>query len=298
MNLDGYTPGDKVPDAEADYNVFDAWILSRLAAVAGDVDRNIREYHFDRAAGDLYQFVWHEFCDWYLELVKPVLSGDDPRARQRTQTVLAHAMSVILRLLHPVIPFVTEEIWDKLPGAEGLIITAPWPTPDDGLPAPRAEHCMDVVRAVTTAVRNIRGEMNVPPSQKVRVVMMAEDENTRMIILKQSSDIMKLVRAESLDVVPPGEKPKGAAAQVAGGVEVFVVLAGLIDLEAEARRLHKEIAKVDKEIVGTEKKLSNEDFLAKAPPEVVDKARNKLAELSQRREKLDLNLARVREIEE
>lgn len=298
MNLDGYdlADTDKPITDESGLSLADAWILSRIGTIVGQVETHLNEYHFDRAAGDLYQFVWHEFCDWYLELIKPVLYGDDQDARRRTQAVLAHVLSVILRLLHPIMPFVTEEIWQKLPGAGGWIITARFPSPDSGRPDPKAEQGMELLQGVITAVRNIRGEMNVPPSQQVEIIMMAEDAGQRRSIEEQSRYVLTLARGKSLQVKPPEKKPKGAAAAVFGQVEVFINLKGLIDFDEEARRLQKEMDKLDKEIIRSNKKLSNEDFLSKAPAEIVAREKDKVKTIDAKREKLALNLARVEEL--
>jgi valyl-tRNA synthetase len=275
------------------YFLADAWILSRISTVAADVEKHLAGYHFDRAAGDLYQFVWHEFCDWYLELIKPVLYGDDEEAKARTQSVLAHVLSVILRLLHPIIPFVTEEIWHKLPMVDGSVMVAPFPTAEDGRPDPDAEKKMAVIQGVITAVRNIRGEMNVPPSQKIQTIMMSDNAFSREVIQGHQEFILSLIRGDSVEVTEPKEKPKGVAAQVAGDVEVLVKLAGLIDFDEEARRLEKEIAKVEKEMAVGQKKLSNQGFLNKAPADVVAKQKEKVADLQVRLDKLSQNLERV-----
>ncbi|MFH1091229.1 MAG: valine--tRNA ligase, partial [Pseudomonadota bacterium] len=276
-------------------NLADAWILSRIAAMAREVNDDLFNYRFDHAAGNLYQFVWHEFCDWYLELVKPVMYGRDQAVRRQSQEVLYHVLSVILRLLHPIIPFVTEEIWHSLPGSEGSLMLAVFPSAEAGIPHPEAERRMGVLQAVITAVRNIRSEMNVPPSLQVETVMMSDDPETMALLQARETYILTLVRGKSLQVSPPGQKPQGSAAAVAAGVEVFVVLKGLVDFEEEARRLRKDLDKVERDIVTSNKKLANEDFLAKAPVEVVTKVRKKMAELSERRQKLALNLARVEE---
>ena len=312
MNLDGYKPleadeGQGLSFTTAhgrkyflkqEPTLADAWILSRIEAVSREVEENLLGYYFDRASGALYQFVWHEFCDWYLELIKPTLYEGTAEARAQTQAVLHHALSVILRLLHPIMPYVTEEIWQKLPGMTESIMIAPFPGPESGIPNSEAERKMNLLMGVITAIRNIRGEMNVPPSLKVETIMMAEEQETREILEEHSDYVLSQARAASLSVAPPGEKPKGVAAAVSGGVEVLVVLKGLIDLDEEVRRLEKELAKADKEISGANKKLSNEGFIKKAPADVVAKQRDKLAELETKREKLVLNLARVREIQE
>jgi valyl-tRNA synthetase len=289
MNLEGGLKGGE----ELPATLEDRWIISRAHRTAAEVALAIEEYRFDAAAGGLYQFAWHEFCDWYVELIKPVLYGDDEEAKARTQSVLAHVLSVILRLLHPIIPFVTEEIWHKLPMVDGSVMVAPFPTAEDGRPDPDAEKKMAVIQGVITAVRNIRGEMNVPPSQKIQTIMMSDNAFSREVIQGHQEFILSLIRGDSVEVTEPKEKPKGVAAQVAGDVEVLVKLAGLIDFDEEARRLEKEIAKVEKEMAVGQKKLSNQGFLNKAPADVVAKQKEKVADLQVRLDKLSQNLERV-----
>jgi valyl-tRNA synthetase len=290
MNLEDYDPASVpqgvVPPAG---NSADAWILSRAASIAGRVNTHLAEYHFDRAANDLYQFVWHE-------LAKLTLYGVDPEARQRTQAVLTHVLTVIVRLLHPIMPFVTEEIWQKLPGTSGSVMVAPFPTEKDGRADETAEKGMAVVQDVITAARNIRGEMNVPPSHKVDLIFMAPSADTRAVLADHQAAILALARAGSLDVRSPGEKPKSVAAAVAGDVEVLVQLAGVIDFDEEIRRLLKEKAKAEKDLATVQRKLDSADFVGKAPAEVVQKARDQHAALTQKMDKIDQNLARVQEM--
>jgi len=294
MNLEDFASEPGGPELPGDdLTLADRWILSRTAALIEQVNSQIAGYDFDQLAGSLYQFVWHEFCDWYLELAKPVLYGEDPEARKRTQAVLAHTLSVILRLLHPIMPFVTEEIWRKLPGASESIMIAPFPEAGDGRPDPEAETRMALLMGVVAAVRNVRGEMNVPPSLEVSLLAMAEDQAERRFLEDQADYILKLVRGKSLEVTPPGAKPEGSAAAVVGSVEVFVRLKGLIDFDEEARRLGKEMEKIDKDIDRANRKLANEDFLTKAPAEVVQKEKDRLSELKEKRGKLAENLERV-----
>ena len=294
MNLEDFSPDKNAKSIESEELILaDRWILSRTATLVRQVENQVADYEFDQLAGSLYQFVWHEFCDWYLELIKPVLYGEDQAARGRTQGVLARTMSVILRLLHPIMPFVTEEIWQKLPGAEGSVMVSPFPTAEDGRPDPKAEEQMDLLMGVVAAVRNVRGEMNVPPGQEVELMAMAEDPETRRFLEDQAGYILRLVRGKSLGVTAPAPKPEGAAAAVVGAVEVFVRLKGLIDFEEEARRLNKEMEKIDKDIDRANRKLANEDFLARAPVEVVQKEKDRLGELKEKRGKVAENLKRV-----
>jgi valyl-tRNA synthetase len=195
-------------------------------------------------------------------------------------------------------PFVTEEIWQKMPGSNGSIMVARYPTSADGRFDPEAEAQMALVQGVIAAIRNIRGEMNVPPSMEVETYVMTDDRAARELLAQERANILKLVRGKGLEVTPPGEKPKGAAAAVFGPAEVFVRLKGLINFEAEARRLEKEIEKAEKEIGVSSKKLSNEGFLNKAPSEVVARERDKLAKAEERNEKLVVNLVRVQDLRE
>ena len=296
MNLEDFTP--ETPPSTENLNLADRWIMSRISSLAGEVEDQMADYDFDRIAGNLYQFVWHEFCDWYLELIKPVLTGGDDAAKKQTQNILNHVFSVILRLLHPIMPFVTEEIWQKMPGSNGSIMVARYPTSADGRFDPEAEAQMALVQGVIAAIRNIRGEMNVPPSMEVETYVMTDDRAARELLAQERANILKLVRGKGLEVTPPGEKPKGAAAAVFGPAEVFVRLKGLINFEAEARRLEKEIEKAEKEIGVSSQKLSNEGFLNKAPSEVVARERDKLAKAEERNEKLVVNLVRVQDLRE
>jgi len=294
MNLEDFSPdlSSSIPGKE-NLTLADRWILSRTATLIQQVENQIAGYDFDQLAGSLYQFVWHEFCDWYLELVKPVLYGEDKAARGRTQAVLAHTLSVILRLLHPIMPFVTEEIWQKLPGAKGSIMISPFPTAEDGRPDPQAAEQMDLLMGVVAAVRNVRGEMNLPPALELTLMVMTPDPEARRFLEDQAGYILRLVRGKSLEVMAPAPKPEGAAAAVFGAVEVFVQLKGLVDFEEEVRRLGKEMEKIDKDIDRANRKLANEDFLAKAPAEVVQKEKDRLDELKEKRTKLAENLKRV-----
>ncbi|MBW1710729.1 MAG: valine--tRNA ligase [Deltaproteobacteria bacterium] len=295
MNLDGFTPErlERPVLDEKKLTLADAWIMSRLSSMVTEVEKHMAGYDFDQLANALYQFVWHEFCDWYLELVKPVLYGEDLIAKKQTQAVLAHVLSAILRMLHPIMPFVTEQIWQKMPGVHESIMISPFPDPEEGRPDPKSEREMQLTQNVITAIRNVRGEMNVPPSLEVEVIAMDENQKNRQLLKQQSRDILKLVRGKSLETTPPKEKPEGAAATVAGSVEVFVKLKGLINFDEEARRLQKELEKIEKEITRSNKKLANEDFLAKAPVEVVTREKEKGKVLKEKREKLAKNLDRV-----
>jgi valyl-tRNA synthetase len=287
------------PEIPADrISLADRWILSRLSRVIRAVDEALTGYHFNEAASTLYQFVWHEFCDWYLEAVKPTLYGSlGDEARDATRSVLWRVLRETLILLHPFIPFVTEEIWDKLPGTEGSIMRAAFPLDNpaaaDIALSPGVESRMGTIMGVITGVRNVRGEMNIPPSAPLDVIVQSPDEGVRQTIEDQRPIITDRARLKSFPVTAPGERPKAAATAVLENAAVFVSLEGILDIDKEVMRLEKEMTKIDKELTGISKKLNNEDFLAKAPEDVVEKVREKHRGLMEKRQKLDVNMEKI-----
>jgi valyl-tRNA synthetase len=283
--------------AAANRSLPDRWILSRLSRVRTGVREALDGYHFNDAASALYQFVWHEFCDWYLEAVKPILYGHEGEERQAaTLSVLWNVMRETLLLLHPFVPFVTEEIWHRLPGTEGSIMQA---SLEDGaagqrlLPDPEAEARMERVVGVITAIRTIRGEMNIQPGMALAAAVQSESADVRATLEAHQGLVSTLARLKTLEVSQPGERPKTAATAIVPDATVFVSLEGIIDFAAEKARLEKEIQKVIKELNAVSRKLSNEDFLGKAPADVVEKVRGQHAELVEKEGKLQANLERV-----
>jgi valyl-tRNA synthetase len=279
-------------------SVPDRWILARLHRLIEETGRALDEYRFNDAAAMLYQFVWHEFCDWYLEAIKPALYGNQGEdRRQATLGVLYRVLHDTLILLHPIIPFVTEEIWEKLPGPEGDIMQATFPADstaageiaDDGA----AETAMQLIMAVITGIRNIRGEMNIAPALKLAVTVQTDDTDIRRRLQDHQDLVRNLARLEHLAIAPVGAKPKAAATAVIDGATIFVSLEGIIDFAQEADRLKKEIGKIDSELAILNKKLGNEDFLNKAPEAVVDKVKNQQAAFSEKRETLEVHLSRI-----
>ncbi|AMV72963.1 valyl-tRNA ligase [Desulfuromonas sp. DDH964] len=284
MNLEDFEPAS-IDLESAELTLADRWILVRLAESAREVNQALADYRFNEAANILYAFTWHNFCDWYIELVKDDLYGEDAAARQRARSVLFTVLEQLLRLLHPLMPFITEEIWQALPGARpcAFLMQSDYPTgaglPFDGGGAARMELIMEVVRAI----RNIRGEMNVPPGRLIAAVLDCKSAAAAEILAAGEGYIRTLARVGELAFGVGIARPEQAATQVAGEVEILLPLAGLIDVAAEEQRLAKEILKVEKDVALFEKKLGNEAFVAKAPPEVLEKDRGKLAEA---REKL------------
>jgi valyl-tRNA synthetase len=279
----------------------DRWILSRLRHVTADVESALDDYKFNEAAGAVYQFIWHEFCDWYLEAVKPALYGNlGDRIKASAKKTLWFVMRDILVLLHPFTPFVTEEIWDKLPGTEGSIMKASYPDQSaylDGDPQDAAaEASMQLMIDVITGVRNVRGEMNLPPAKPLAASLQCQTEAIAAMLKDHKELIVNLARLTRLNFITEAQKPKTAATAIVKEVVVYVDLEGVVDVAKEIERLEKEIAKTAKEVAGVARKLGNEDFLAKAPAEVVAKNRERHDDLIEKREKLETTLGRLRKM--
>jgi valyl-tRNA synthetase len=290
MNLEG----DLSTDPGLEPLLEDRWVMSRVTSTAQEVGRAIEEYNFDKAASQLYQFAWHEFCDWYLELAKPRLyNDDDPQRQLATRRVLAEVFSRLLRMLHPLMPFISEELYQRLPNTQGSIMTAEWPMGDPAAIDPAAEADMQLLMETISAVRNIRGEMGLNPGQAVPVVLIAQDEQAREMLEGHKDRITVLAKATDISFAPADQPPAQAASQALARVTVFVPLEGLIDFAAEQERLTKQIAKIEKELAPTRGKLKNQGFLSKAPEEVVAKEREKLAEGQDRILRLQHNLDKI-----
>jgi len=276
----------------------DQWMLSRLKTVSQTVADAVDGYHFNTAANEIYQFVWHEFCDWYLEAAKPALYGK--WGEDRKQAALFVSWRVLhdtLILLHPFIPFITEEIWHMLPGTEGSIMCATYPLDDPEFIGishnPAAEADMAIVMEIITGIRNIRGEMNIAPSTHLDVLIQTDNMHYQKIIADNESLISGLARVNSLSVTPAGEKPEKTATTIVNELVISVYLAGVIDFAKESKRLEKEIGKLDKEIRTLSQKLENENFVSKAPAEVIEKTRNQYAEYLEKQEKLKNNMETI-----
>ncbi len=280
----------------------DRWILSKLYSTIQEVKQALDNYHFNDGANTLYRFIWHEFCDWYLEAAKPALYGKaDDEAMNASRAALWRVLHDSLIMLHPFIPFVTEEIWQKLPGTQGSIMTACFAGQDPQYPEisddPEAEADMELIMGVITSVRNIRGEMNISPSTLLSVMVQAGQGRVRQTIYSHREMISTLARLKELSVEEAGEKPKGSATAIVGDAVVSVFLEGVIDFTQEIERLDKEIAKLDKEMAGLGKKLDNPGFLEKAPEEVVEKVRSQYREESEKLEKLKNNREKIKSLE-
>jgi valyl-tRNA synthetase len=304
MNLDGHDADgfeSQLANRQVHLTLADRWILSRLQRVAGEVDAALEGFRFSDAANALYQFVWHELCDWYIELAKPHLhlpaDGSPPSPQRKVaQGVLALVLERVLRLLHPMVPFVTEEIWQKLPKPghlpASLMITI-YPRSEDALVDAEAEAEMALVQEFAVGVRMLRATYNVPPSWSVPVEVRIPDEATRATIDRHRALVENSARV-TMNLTAEGGPIPGSAKEVVRGVaEIVMPLAGLIDVAAEKARIGKDIAKAAKEIATLEKKLANPQFLERAPEEVVAEQRARLADEMARKARLEDALAQL-----
>jgi len=297
MNLEGFDP-DVLTLGDVVLAEGDKWILHRLNEAARETNKALAEYRFNEAAMGLYQFTWSEFCDWYVELSKKDLYGDDPQRKQTARYVLWYTLEHLLRLLHPFMPFITEEIWQALPGTKegATIMLAPYP---EGCPErshPEAAADMERVMAVISGIRNIRGEMEVPPSREISVILSCGNEESLRLMKHNEGAIISLARVADLAIGQGIEKPEDASIQVARDVQIFVPLKGLVDVEEEEKRLLKEIAKIEKEIDQFSKKLENPSFVERAPADVVAREREKLAEVADKKLVLEASLEKIRRL--
>jgi valyl-tRNA synthetase len=281
----------------------DRWILSRLATAIEEATRGLDEFRLDEATSALYRFFWNDFCDWYLEMTKPVFAGTDEVHKRETRATLAHVLETSFRLLHPFIPFLTEDLWQRVPRPPTRpvsIALAPWPKPNEGKPDAEAERAMAIVQAAIGAARSIRSEHEVHPGAQVPVVLRAPTEELRALLASEIVTIRTLAKTDGDPRIEPsgGARPKGSVMSVAGDVEVLVGLVGLVEPKKEADRVEREIKKCDKDLAVMRKKLSSPSFVDKAPPEVVAEARQQLEALERTRQRLEEARGIARELEE
>ncbi|HYC99517.1 valine--tRNA ligase [Brevundimonas sp.] len=283
-------------DPAAVKQTINRWIRGELTKAERQVSAAIEGGRFDDAASALYRFVWNVFCDWYLELAKPVFTGADAAAKAETRAMTAWTLDQTLKLMHPVMPFITEELWDQLaaegaPRAEATLIGAAWPELPDAFIDPAAEAEIGWLVELVTEIRALRAEMNVPPSAKPPLAFVAPDAATADRIAGHRDLILTLARVS--DVGSAEAAPTGAVTFVSGGATGALSLAGIIDLAAERARLEKEIAAFEDDAAHVNRKLGNPNFVARAAPEVVDEQREKLAEAEAGKARLQAALARL-----
>ena len=280
-------------------SVADEWILSRLQHCIEAVNFAFETYRFDLASQAIYDFAWHEYCDWYLELCKPVFQDENASAEQLcgTRRTLVRVLDALLRLSHPIIPFITEAIWQRvkpLAAQKGeTIMLAPYPVVEKDLINEQAETTIDWLQKVIIAVRNIRGEMNISPAVKLPVYLQQGSEQDKQLLQDNNRYLQKLARLDTVTWLEPNEEAPLSATQLVGNMRVLVPMAGFIDKDKEMARLQKEIDKLDKEQQKLTGKLSNEKFVNNAPAEVVQKERDKLADLQSALSNLEQQLKKI-----
>jgi len=300
MNTEGQDCGQD--GGEVELSVADKWILSRLQQASADTISAIEGYRFDQAANAIYEFTWDDYCAWYLELSKPVLNSDTATeaAKRGTRQTLVRVLEAQLRLAHPIMPYITEEIWQKVARLAGVagetIMRQPFPEPDPSLIDKEAVEEMNWVMQFILGIRRIKGEMNIAPGKPVPVLLADTKDADRRYAELHRAYLDFLAKVESIEILPEGDSGPESATALVGDMKVLIPLAGLIDKDAELARLEKEMGKLEGEIKRVEGKLSNPKFVDKAPEAVVQKEKDKLAEAQAAMQNLSVQADRIRSL--
>lgn len=293
MNMSDY-PEEAIHIDRSDESLPDRWIKDRLNKTISEVTQGLNEYRFNEAAAGIYQFVWHEFCDWYIELIKPVLyNPTDAKGKLAAQHTLLAVLKTSLKVLHPFMPFVTEEIWQSLSQEAGSIMVSEFPSADEACEDPEALRQMGLIMDIISTVRNIRGEMRITPSKKIRVTVSVADMDSLSVVKSGKDYIINLANLDGLAFGIDIKEPKGVATGVVGSMKIFVSLEGLINIDEEKARLEKEMAKLQKDLALVSKKLANQDFLQKASEDVIKKERVKYQEFTEKHGVLEVALNKL-----
>lgn len=292
MNLEGFTAADI--DLSGSLSTADRWILHRLNETVRDVTRLADSYEFGETGRLLYNFIWDDLCDWYIEFSKLTLYGSDPQAKKTTQSVLAYVLDRTQRLIHPFMPFISEEIWQHLPHEGETITLAAWPEYDPAFEAPDAVREMELLMDIIRTVRNIRAEVNVPMSKKIELLVKPAGEEWLAIVRRNEHYLERFCNTSRLEVELSLESPDKAMTGIVTGAELFLPLAGLIDIAQEISRLEKELKTLHAEVERIEKKLANPGFVAKAPAKVVEEEKAKLADYADKRDKVTARMAELK----
>lgn len=291
MNLEGFTYSDI--DISGNLGTADRWILHRLNETSRDITRLIDAYEFGETGRLLYNFIWDDLCDWYIEFAKLTLYGDDEAAKKNTQSVLVYVLDRTMRLIHPFMPFISEEIWQHLPHEGETVMLAAWPEYDASLENPQAVTEMETLMDIIRAVRNIRAEVNVPMSKKIELMLKASDQEVLGIVERNADYIRRFCNTSEYEAGLDLQAPDKAMTAIVTGAELYLPLAGLIDIEQEIARLQKELEHLNKEVERVDKKLSNEGFVAKAPAKVIEEEKAKQADYTDKRNKV---ISRIKEL--
>ncbi|MFG6493987.1 valine--tRNA ligase [Fictibacillus sp. UD] len=292
MNMDGMQY-DEI-DLSGKKSLADQWILTRLNETSEDITRLIDAYEFGEVGRLLYNFIWDDLCDWYIEMAKLPLYGEDEEAKKTTRSVLAYVLDNTLRLLHPFMPFITEEIWQHLPHNGESITVAAWPEKKEDLHFPEAAKEFALITEVIRSVRNIRSEMNVAPSKPIELQIKPKNKEILAALEKNRQYLVRFCNPSELVISDEISAPEKSMSTVLTGLEMYLPLEGLLNIDEEIKRLEKEAEKYAKEVERVQKKLSNEGFMKKAPEKVIDEERAKQADYQ---EKYDNVLARIKELQ-
>jgi len=295
MNLgEDFKPGEISTDKLEN---FDKWILDRLNKTIANVTKSLEEYKFNDAAQEIYEFWWHEFCDWYVELTKQRVYSKEAGSEESSETarqVLFYILTKSLHLMHPFMPFLTEEIWDRITDDdEEKIIISKWPEIVSEFNFPTEAEETEIFKDIVYKIRNVRGEMNIPPDKKASVVFKTENSRIISVIKREEVHIKALAKVDDVTVDAQYTPDNTDASAVLTELEIFLPLKGLIDLDKEKARLEKEIAKVQGELDRVTNKLSNDKFISKAPANVIEKEKNKRDEYSEILSKLNESLGKI-----
>ena len=291
MNLEGFD-AKKVNKADLDFELVDQWIYSRLHETIDQVNKNLDTYTLDEAAKAVYEFIRGDFCDWYVEMAKVRLyANEDLRSKATAQRVLRDVLENALKLLHPFMPFITEELWQHIKLEGETIMLADFPKAEQNLISSEVDGAMSYIQEVITSLRNIRAEAGVAPSKEVSALIKTASESELSILSDNKAFLMKLAKLSSLEFGKELQKPDLSGFRVVGQSEIIVPLLGLLDIEAESKKILDQIAKLEQGLANTNAKLSNETFVSKAPAAVIEREKANLADYQQKIEKLQANLA-------
>ncbi|GAA3008252.1 valine--tRNA ligase [Tetragenococcus solitarius] len=296
MNVEGMSVEDI--DLSGEKSVADRWILTRLNETVKRVTELFDRFEFGEAGRQLYNFIWDDFCDWYIEMSKETLYGSDKKAQQTNKSVLVYVLDQILRLLHPIMPFVTEEIWEQLPHEGSSLVTAQYPVVHPEFNDEKAAKGMGVLMELIRSVRNIRAEVNTPISKPVTLLIQTSDQAIEEFLQENKNYIDRFCNPEKLVIDSQLEPPELAMTAVLTGANIYLPLAGLIDVKEELNRLEKELEKWNKEVKRTEGKLANERFVANAPAEVVQSERDKQAGYLEKQQTVKERIEQLQQIDQ
>ena len=280
---------DEEGGLEGELDLPERWILSRLSKTITDYNRQLDRFHFNEAAKVLYEFIWSDFCDWYVEIAKTRFYGDSESAANLTRSVALKIIRTVLALLHPYSPFITEELWNNFKPKEAVdLILTTWPK-SWSYNSESAESDMNLLKNIVTAIRSIRSRMNVPPSKFSNIYIRCSNKQESFLSNNQIL-LRALARLDQISIGESIEKPGQSATMVVDGMELYIPLGGLVDLGQEKHRMEKRISEINKLIIGINSKLSNEKFITRAPEHIVEKERLNLSKLSEELDKVTANM--------